>query len=76
MQLYKYPHRFKTYFEGSLEKNFNITTEEKGLFTLSYDRFLTDKWYAFGKVGTERDDFADLSHLVSLGAGSYRAAFG
>ncbi len=26
MQLYKYPHRFKTYFEGSLEKNFNITT--------------------------------------------------
>jgi len=69
MQLYKYPHRFKTYFEGSLEKNFNITTEEKGLFTLSYDRFLTDKWYAFGKVGTERDDFADLSHLVTLGAG-------
>ena len=69
MTLSKYPHSFKTYFEASLEKNLNETTEDKSHFTLAYERFITDKWYVFILGNTERDNFADLSQFISFSAG-------
>ena len=63
LELYKYPHRFKTNFEVDIEKSFNIRTEDKSLANLSYNRFLTENWY-LGVTGTfEQDEFADLDSL-------------
>jgi hypothetical protein len=63
LELYKYPHRFRTNFEVGIEKSFNVKTEDKSLANLSYDRFLTENWY-LGVTGSfEQDEFADLDSL-------------
>jgi hypothetical protein len=71
MMLKKVPHRFKSAFELKLEKSFDKTTEDKGFFTLSYDRFVSERWYIFGRLFAQRDEFSDLSVLTigSVGPG-------
>lgn len=71
MELRKFPHRFKSAFELKLEKSFDKTTEDKGFFTISYDRFVSEKWYIVGRGFIERDEFSDLNSLIigSLGPG-------
>lgn len=69
MELKKFPHRFKSAFELKLEKIFDETTEDKGFFTLSYDRFVSEKWYIFGRVFAQRDEFSDLSFLTTISVG-------
>jgi hypothetical protein len=69
LELYKYPHRLTTNFEASLEKSFNIKTEDKSLANLSYNRFLTRNWY-LGVTGLfEQDKFSDLDSLWGLFSG-------
>jgi putative salt-induced outer membrane protein YdiY len=71
MELKKIPHRFKSAYELKLEKSFGKKTEDKGFFTLSYDRFVSEKWYIFGRGFLERDEFSDLNVLLigSIGPG-------
>jgi len=69
MELYKYPHRFKTYFEVSIESSFNVRTDDNSLVNLSYNRFLTDKWFVFTTGTFEQDKFADLDSLWSVFVG-------
>jgi len=71
MELKKFPHRFKSAFELKQEKSFDVTTDDAGFFTLSYDRFVSEKWYIFGRGFVQRDKFSDLSLLtrVSVGPG-------
>lgn len=67
MELKKFPHRFKSAFELKLQKSFDETTEDKGFFTVSYDRFISEKWYIFGRGYIERDEFSDLN-ILTLGS--------
>jgi len=69
LELFKHPHRFKAYGELSLEESFGETTESKGFTTTSYNRFVSEKWYLFGRGQTQRDEFSDLKFLGALTAG-------
>ncbi len=71
IELKKFPHRFKSAFELKQEKSFDVTTDDAGFFTLSYDRFVSEQWYIFGRGFVQRDKFSDLSLLtrVSVGPG-------
>ena len=69
MELYKFPHRFRTFFEVSIESSFNVRTDDNSLVNLSYDRFLTDHWYVVAKGVFEQDKFADLNSLWGAGIG-------
>jgi len=69
LELFKRPHRINAYGELSLETSFGETTTDKGLFTASYDRFVSEKWYLFGRGQTQRDEFSDLEFLGVLAAG-------
>lgn len=60
LQLYKFPHRFRTTFEASIEESFNVTTEDKSLARLGYNRFLNDRWFVFVLGEFEQDKFGDL----------------
>jgi len=63
LELYKYPHRFITNFEASIEKSFNVKTDDKSLANLSYHRFLTENWYLGVSGMFEQDEFADLDNF-------------
>jgi len=65
MELYKYPHRFQTNFEVSIEKSFNVKTEDKSQVYLDYNRFLNDRWFVFVLGGFQQDIFSDLDGLWS-----------
>jgi len=71
MELYKYPHRFRTNFEVSIEKSFNVKTDDNSLANVSYSRFLTENWYLGVSGMFEQDEFADLESFwaVFLGPG-------
>jgi putative salt-induced outer membrane protein YdiY len=69
MELKKFPHRFKSAFELAQEKSFDVTTDDAGFFTISYDRFVSKKWYIFGRGFVQRDQFSDLSLLTRASAG-------
>jgi hypothetical protein len=69
MELKKLPHRFKSTFELKLEESFGEKTEDKGFFTISYDRFVSEKWYIFGRGYVERDEFSDLQVLTIASVG-------
>ena len=69
LELKKFPHRFKSAFELKEEKSFDVTTDDGGFFTLSYDRFVSEKWYVFGRGFVQRDKFSDLSLLTRVSAG-------
>lgn len=68
--LSKHPHRMTLYAQADLEKSRGKDTKDQSLASLSYDRFLNEKWYLFGNGQIERDKFSDLDLLTTLAAGA------
>jgi hypothetical protein len=69
LELSKYPHRIRTNFEVSIEKSFNIKTDDNSLANLSYDRFLTENWFLSSTGIFEQDKFADLDSFWAVFVG-------
>jgi len=55
--------------EYNREKSEGVTTVEYALGGLKYDQFFSEKWYAYAKVGLEKDKFKDLNLRTDIGAG-------
>lgn len=57
-------------FDYRKATNLGITTEDNGRFNLDYDRLFQDsKWSAFGKFGTEWDQFKAFDLRLNLNGG-------
>ena len=55
--------------EYDREKSEGVKTADRVLGSLKYDHFFTDKWYGYGKIGLENDEFKDLNLRTDVGAG-------
>ncbi|MCW5622226.1 MAG: DUF481 domain-containing protein, partial [Burkholderiales bacterium] len=55
---------------GSYARDSGRDTEGNASANAKYDRFLDDKWYAYGNTSFEYDPFRDLRLRATLGAGS------
>jgi len=70
--LSKYPHRITFYGELNREKTGDpsVSTENNSLVNLDYNRFVSKKWYLFGKGQAQQDEFEDLDLLWFVAAGA------
>jgi len=64
------PSRFTLGAEYDREFNEGIETDNKNLFYLRYDYFVTKKFYLNAFASTERDEFAALASRSIFGAGA------
>ncbi len=55
--------------EYQREKADGVTTVESALGGIKYDQFFSQKWYAYAKIGLEKDKFKDLNLRTDIGAG-------
>ncbi len=62
-------HRIRVGGEVHREENKGKTTEENDLAYLEYNRFISERWYAFGNLRYSRDPFKALNHRYAFGAG-------
>jgi putative salt-induced outer membrane protein YdiY len=69
LKISKEPHIIRMYAEVNVEKALEETTKDNSKFYVTYERFLTDKWYLFGNATGERDKFKDLNLQANFGAG-------
>lgn len=69
LKISKEPHVIRMYAEVNVEKAAQETTTDKSKFYVTYERFLTDKWYLFGNATAERDKLQNLNLQANFGAG-------
>lgn len=62
-------HRVRVGGEVHREENKGVSTEENDLAYLEYNRFISERWYAFGNLRYSRDPFKALSYRYAFGAG-------
>jgi len=62
-------HRLRVGGELHREENKGISTLENDLAYLEYNRFVSQRWYAFGNLRYSRDPFKGLNYRNSFGAG-------
>ena len=62
-------HRVRLGGEVHREENKGVSTEENDLAYLEYNRFISERWYAFGNLRYSRDPFKALSYRYAFGAG-------
>lgn len=56
--------------EFNLEKESDRKTADNALLYMSYDHFLTEKWFFYTNADFEKDEFKDLNLRTTVGAGS------
>jgi putative salt-induced outer membrane protein YdiY len=56
--------------EINREEESGDETADNWLLDMSYDHFLTNKWFLYTNANFEQDDFKDLNLRTTLGAGS------
>jgi len=62
-------HRLRVGGELHREENKGKDTVDNDLAYLEYNRFVSERWYAFGNLGYSRDVFKGLSSRYAFGAG-------
>lgn len=62
--------RYTVGAEANREEESERKTADNRLFYMSYDHFLTQKWFFYTNASFERDDFKDLNLRTTVGAGS------
>ncbi len=67
--LSKSPHVIRMYGEYHKEFSKGKLSKDKGHGSLTYERFLTKKWYLFGNVTAGMDKFKSLDLIASAAAG-------
>ena len=67
--LSKSPHAIKLYGEYHKEFSKQKLSKDKGLGSLTYDRFVSKKWCLFGNATGSMDKFQDLTFQGSAAAG-------
>ena len=67
--VHKFPHDIILYGEYNKETKKTELTEDNALGRLTYKRFISKKWYLFGKGLAQMDKFADLNLLAGAAAG-------
>lgn len=67
--LSKSPHVIRLYGEYHKEYNKEKLSKDKGLGSLTYERFITKNWYLFGNATESMDKFQDLNLLANVAAG-------
>ena len=67
--LSKSPHVIRLYGEYHKEYSKGKLSKDKGHGSLTYERFLTKKWYLFGNVTAGMDKFKSIDLLANVAAG-------
>jgi putative salt-induced outer membrane protein YdiY len=62
-------HRIRVGGEVHREENKSVSTVENDLAYMEYNRFISERWYAFGNLRYSRDPFKSLSYRYAFGAG-------
>jgi putative salt-induced outer membrane protein YdiY len=62
-------HRIRVGGESHREENKGTSTVENDLAYLEYNRFISERWYAFGNLRYSRDPFKALSYRYGFGGG-------
>jgi putative salt-induced outer membrane protein YdiY len=62
--------RYTAGAEANREEESGNKTADNWLLYMSYDRFLTQKWFFYTNANFEQDDFKDLNLRTTVGAGS------
>ncbi len=69
LTLTKLPHEIQTYAEYHRETSDEEVTKDKGLASLKYNRYISEKWFLFGNAMGARDKLKDLDFKGNIGAG-------
>lgn len=70
LTLTKFPHDLKFYAEYHWEKDDGEVSKDKGLASIHYNRYVSEKWYLFGNVLGARDKLKDLTFQGNIGCGA------
>ena len=62
--------RYTVRAEVNLEKESDRKTADNALLSMSYDHFMTEKWFFYTNADFEKDEFKDLNLRSTVGAGA------
>lgn len=62
--------RYRAAFESDTEKSSGAKTVDNWLGSITYDHFLSQKWFLYGNASFESDEFKDLNLRSVFGVGS------
>jgi putative salt-induced outer membrane protein YdiY len=62
--------RYRAAFETDNEKSSGVKTVDSWLGSITYDHFLSQKWFLYGNASFESDKFKDLNLRSIIGVGS------
>ena len=62
--------RYRAAFETDEEKSSGVKTVDNWLGSITYDHFVSQKWFLYGNASFESDKFKDLNLRSILGVGS------
>ncbi len=69
LTLTKFPHDIKFYAEYRWEKDTGEVSKDKGLASIKYDRYISEKWFLFGNALGARDKLKALTFQGNVGGG-------
>lgn len=69
LTLFKFPHVIKLYGEYHREKKDGDLSKDNRLGSLTYERFISKKWFLFGNSVAATDKFKDLNLQAQFAAG-------